>query len=217
MPRDGRRAFPPGRPWAWRAPSQAPAPAARVFPLRTAARRLTRECAPNRASRTGAKIMTTISPVLLAEDEESDVLFMERAFAKAGVMNPLIAVHNGSQVVAYLDGEGKYADRLKYPEPFLLLLDLKMPLMDGFEVLEWIQQKPRWRDGLPVIVLTASGHDPDLKRALDLGAHEYLIKPSDMHGLVTMVTALKLRWLESDLPRGLGHPPVHRLRREAAL
>jgi CheY-like chemotaxis protein len=154
--------------------------------------------------------MTTMGPVLLAEDEGNDVLFMERAFTKAGVQNSLIAVRNGREVVAYLDGQGRYADRLKHPEPFLLLLDLKMPLMDGFEVLEWIQEQPHWRDTLPVIVLTASGHDPDLKRALDLGAHEYLIKPGDMNGLVTMVTALKQRFLESDPPRRPGHPLAQR-------
>jgi DNA-binding response OmpR family regulator len=63
-------------------------------------------------------------------------------------------------------------------------------------VLEWIQQRPRWRDGLPVIVLTSSGQESDRKRALDLGAHGYLIKPGDAEGLVAMVASLRARFLD---------------------
>jgi CheY-like chemotaxis protein len=140
--------------------------------------------------------MIAARPVLLAEDEESDVLFMQRAFRKSGVRSSLIVVRDGRETVAYLEGQGKYADRQNYPEPSLLLLDLKLPVMDGFEVLEWIQERARWRDGLPVIVLTSSGQESDRKRALDLGAHGYLIKPADAEGLVGMVASLKARFLD---------------------
>jgi CheY-like chemotaxis protein len=147
--------------------------------------------------------MIAESPVLLAEDEEYDVEFMQHAFKKAGVSNALLVVRDGQETIAYLEGQGKYADRGGYPEPFLLLLDLKLPILDGFDVLEWIQQRPRWRDGLLVIVLTSSGQEPDRKRALDLGAHGYLIKPGDAEGLVAMVMALKTRFLD---PAASGGP-----------
>jgi CheY-like chemotaxis protein len=147
--------------------------------------------------------MIVVGPVLLAEDEEFDVVLMQRAFRRAEVRNDLIVVRDGREAVAYLEGQGKYAQRQDYPEPYLLLLDLKLPVMDGFEVLEWIQERPRWRDGLPVIVLTGSGQESDRKRALDLGAHGYLIKPTDADGLVGMVASLKTRFLD---PQGAPAP-----------
>ena len=140
--------------------------------------------------------MVTLSPVLLAEDEEFDVLMMQRAFRKAGVRNALIVVRDGPETIAYLEGQSKYSQRQDFLEPCLLLLDLKLPVLDGFQVLEWIQERPRWRDGLPIIVLTGSGQESDRKRALDLGAHGYLIKPADADGLVGMVASLKARFLE---------------------
>ncbi len=157
--------------------------------------------------------MIAVGPVLLAEDEEFDVLLMQRAFRRAEVRNDLIVVRDGREAVAYLEGQGKYAQRQNFPEPCLLLLDLKLPLMDGFEVLEWIQESPRWREGLPVIVLTGSGQETDRKRALDLGAHGYLIKPTDADGLVGMVDSLKTRFLDplpARAPRHEEAPLRHR-------
>jgi CheY-like chemotaxis protein len=140
--------------------------------------------------------MVTVGPVLLAEDEEFDVLLMQRAFRKAEVRNDLIVVRNGRETIDYLEGQGNYAQRQDFPEPYLLLLDLKLPVLDGFQVLEWIWERPRWRDGLPVIVLTGSGQESDRKRAVDLGAHGYLIKPTDADGLIGMVASLKARFLD---------------------
>ncbi|HWH72496.1 MAG TPA: response regulator [Candidatus Sulfotelmatobacter sp.] len=136
------------------------------------------------------------APVLLAEDEEHDVFFMQRAFTYTSVAQPLIALANGQEVISYLAGQEAYAERQHYPEPGLLLLDLNMPLVNGFEVLTWIRQHAPWRDSLPVLVLSSSGMETDKRKALELGAHEYLVKPSDFKGLLTLIADLKLRWLD---------------------
>jgi two-component system response regulator len=128
------------------------------------------------------------APVLYAEDEENDVFFMQEAWKRAEVRNPLIALPDGAAVIDYLN-------HLK-PKPSLLLMDLKMPRTDGFAVLAWLKKRRKWRDSLPVIVLSSSGQEKDIKRALDMGAHEYLMKPNGMENLVAVVRALKHRWLE---------------------
>src|SRR5205085_6420287 len=92
--------------------------------------------------------------ILIAEDREDDVLLIRRSLEKAVVPNPIQIVRNGEETIAYLTGEGKFANRDEYPLPGLLLLDLKMPRTDGFEVLSWIRQQPGLR-ALRVIVLTS--------------------------------------------------------------
>lgn len=142
--------------------------------------------------------MQNTSPVLLAEDEEHDIFFMRRAFDTAGVQNKLMAVQNGREVIRYLEGKGEYADRHQYPEPALLLVDLKMPLIDGFEVMSWIRSQPRWRDQLSILVFSSSAEEQDKRKAFELGAHEYLVKPSNFHELLTLVRDLKRRWLDTE-------------------
>ena len=100
-------------------------------------------------------------PILLAEDDKNDIFLMRRAFDSAGYLNPLCVVHNGQEVLDYLEGSGQFADRDKFPLPGLLLLDLKMPLMDGFDVLAWLRQRTQF-ENLPVVVLTASKLDEDV-------------------------------------------------------
>src|SRR5260370_9232565 len=95
------------------------------------------------------------SVILLAEDRYDDIFLIRRAFEKGGLLNPLQVVRNGEEVVAYLKGEGKFANRAEYPLPQLLLLDLKMPLMDGFDVLPWLRPHPSLR-ALRIDVLTSS-------------------------------------------------------------
>src|SRR5690242_6664241 len=97
-------------------------------------------------------------PILLAEDDKNDIFLMRRAFDNAGFHNPLFVVHNGQEVIDYLLGTGLFGNRAKYPLPGLLLLDLKMPLMDGYDVLEWIGQHSEF-DQMPVVVLTSSKID----------------------------------------------------------
>ena len=80
--------------------------------------------------------------ILLAEDDQNDVFFMQRAFSQARLLNPLKVVRDGEETIQYLQGEGVYADRVQYPFPVLLLLDLRMPRRNGFDVLEWLRQQP---------------------------------------------------------------------------
>jgi CheY-like chemotaxis protein len=133
--------------------------------------------------------------ILLAEDDADHVLLFRKACKEAQIVNPLHVVTNGDEVIHYLQGTGKYANRCEYPLPVLLLLDLKMPKRNGFEVLEWIRQQP----GLVrsrVIVLTVSGQIKDINRAYELGANSFLMKPVNFVELVEEMKAIKSYWLK---------------------
>ncbi len=133
--------------------------------------------------------------ILLAEDEESDALIMQRAMKKAGLHYPLQRVSNGEEAIHYLAGEGKYSDRHLHPFPSLLLCDLKMPRTNGFEVIEWVRARPKLRR-LPIIVLTASREHSDVNKAFDLGANSYVVKPTKIDHLVEVSKSLQQYWLE---------------------
>ena len=130
--------------------------------------------------------MTTI---LHVEDDPNDTLLLEHACRKAGVVFNLQAVSDGDQAIAYLRGLNAFSDRAKHPMPKLILLDLKMPRVSGFDVLTWLRSEDSLR-GLPVVVLTSSNHDADVKRAYDLGAKSYLAKPVGFDALVELVKTL---------------------------
>jgi CheY-like chemotaxis protein len=134
--------------------------------------------------------------ILYAEDEPDDVFFMERAF-KSDSEARLVTVIHGGEVLAYLTGEGQFSDRAKYPLPHLILLDLKMPVMDGFDVLKWIRSTPAV-SSIPVVVLTSSGNDKDKSRAAALGANGYLVKPGRPDKMHELITVFKEYWLKHD-------------------
>jgi CheY-like chemotaxis protein len=137
--------------------------------------------------------------ILLAEDETNDVFFMQRCFEKARLLNPLQVVNDGVQAMAYLKGEGEYADREKFPFPILMLLDLRMPRKSGFEVLEWRASQPGLKR-LPTVVLTSSKEGPDINRAYDLGANSYLVKPPQPEALAEMFQRLNSYWVALNVP-----------------
>ena len=110
------------------------------------------------------------------------------------VSQPGPSVRSGEEAVAYLSGEGKYANRTEYPLPVLVLLDLKMPGMDGFEFLTWIRQQEGIR-GLPVVVLTSSSELADVNRAYKLGANSFFVKELDFQGLVDFTKLFQSHWL----------------------
>lgn len=132
--------------------------------------------------------------ILLAEDLEDDVLLIRRAFRKGGINNPLQVVRDGEETIAYLKGEGKYANRAEYPLPDLLLLDLKMPHKDGFEVLQWIRGQPGLKS-LRVVVLTSSEDLREVNHAYELGANSFLVKPLEFENFVETSMFLKQYWL----------------------
>jgi CheY-like chemotaxis protein len=132
--------------------------------------------------------------ILLAEDREDDILLTRRAFARARIVNPVFVVRDGEECISYLKGDGRFSNRDEYPLPALLLLDLKMPRKDGFDVLHWI----RWQPGLSnlrVIVLTSSDRIWDVNRAYALGANSFLVKPHDFTDMTSMLQTLRNDWI----------------------
>ncbi|HEX9394785.1 MAG TPA: response regulator [Gemmatimonadales bacterium] len=132
--------------------------------------------------------------ILLVEDDANDVILIRRAFAKAEIKNPVYTVEDGDAAVAYLAGEGTYANRGDHPLPGVVLLDLKLPRRSGLEVLQWVRQSPTLRR-LPVVVLTSSRESADVNRAYDLGANSYLVKPVGFDALTDLVRILQGYWV----------------------
>jgi CheY-like chemotaxis protein len=130
------------------------------------------------------------SVILVAEDDENDVFLIRRAFHQAQFENPLEVVRTGEDAINYLQGAHPFEDRDRYPTPALVLLDLKMPRKNGFEVLAWIRQHSEF-NSLAVVVLTSSQESADINRAYALGANSYLVKPANFLSLVDMINRLK--------------------------
>lgn len=133
--------------------------------------------------------------ILLVEDDPNDILLIERAFRKAGLRHLLKVAEGGEQAVAYISGQGGYANRERFPMPFLVLLDLKMPGTDGFEVLQWIRAEPGCKR-LLVVVLTSSNLQADVDRAYELGANSYLVKPVEFNQMHNLLQRFEVYWAE---------------------
>jgi CheY-like chemotaxis protein len=142
--------------------------------------------------------------ILLVEDDENDAMLLRMAFERNGIVNPVQWVKDGLEAVAYLNGEGIYADRAKYPFPEVLLVDLKMPRMTGLELLAWINEHPEFRV-IPTIVMTSSRQELDIESAYKLGANTYLTKPIAFDDLAKMVNLTHAYWAMSAKPK-----PKHR-------
>ncbi|HEX5692724.1 MAG TPA: response regulator [Roseiflexaceae bacterium] len=132
--------------------------------------------------------------ILLVEDSNDDVILVRRALSKAQVSNPIQVVGDGEAAIEYLQGRPPFNDRVQYPFPSLMLLDLKLPRSSGFEVLTWVRNQPRIKY-LPVIALTASRNDDDITRAYDLCINSYLVKPLAPPALSSMLRTLSEYWL----------------------
>ena len=136
--------------------------------------------------------------ILQVEDDANDVFFLQKAMKKVGVTNPIQVASDGQQAIDYLKGTGKFADRLQFPLPCLVLLDLKLPHVMGLDVLKWIRQQPE----LPVIVviLSSSKEEADIATAYRLRANGYLVKPPDLDKLLDMAKSIKDFWLTQNNP-----------------
>jgi len=134
--------------------------------------------------------------VLAAEDEESDVFLLKMAFKAAGVPNPLTVVRDGEEAIAYLNGDAPYNDRFRHPLPGMLLLDLNMPRLNGFDVLSWLASHPDLKS-LPAVVLSSSAQDSDIEKARKLGAVDYRLKPTGLNNLITLLQEIVPQWLKS--------------------
>lgn len=114
--------------------------------------------------------------LLLVEDNPDDVFLMRRALKKTGLDCPMHIVTDGRQAVDYLSGNAEYGDRSRFPLPTLVFLDLKLPYLNGFEVLKWIREDAALKT-LDVFILTSSPEERDKEKASRLGAKAYLVKP----------------------------------------
>jgi len=132
--------------------------------------------------------------ILLVEDREDDIILISKAFKEARLLNPLQIVRDGEEAIDYLKGTGKYSNRAEYPLPELILLDLKMPRIDGFEVLRWVRAQPTLK-ALRIVVLTSSDQINDVTLAYHLGANSFLVKPLSFVDFVQTGKTLKGYWL----------------------
>lgn len=135
-------------------------------------------------------------PVLYAEDNSNDAFFMQRAFKHAGVPNSLFVLKDGGQVIQYLEKEA-LDEHKDLPHCCLLLLDLKLPVKTGFEVLQWVREHPKF-SSLPVVVVSASGQQLDIDLARKLGVSDYIIKPSNPTSLIEIVRGRLERWIKNE-------------------
>jgi CheY-like chemotaxis protein len=127
--------------------------------------------------------------ILLAEDIDDEVLLMRILLRKCRVLNPLQAVSNGDEAIDYLQGAGIYVNRTLYPVPVLLLLDLKMPVRGGIEVLKWLQAQ--CKPAFPTIVLTGLSDFRMVDQARQLGAHTFLMKPIEQADFLPLIKDFK--------------------------
>jgi two-component system response regulator len=132
--------------------------------------------------------------ILLVEDNPSDIALTERALKKNNITNRLVVAHDGQEGLDYLFGEGAWAAREDLTLPVLVLLDLKLPRLDGLEVLRQIRADPRTHR-VPVVILTSSREEQDIAAGYDLGVNSYIRKPVDFHQFAEVIRQLGLYWL----------------------
>jgi len=139
--------------------------------------------------------------VLMAEDETHDIVATQRAWKKAHITNPLYIVKDGEECLEFLHQRGKYHQSETAPRPGILLLDIKMPRMDGLAVLKQIKEDKELRR-LPVIMLTSSKAEEDRFKSYDLGVNAYIVKPVGFANLSAAVRTINLFWELVELPGG---------------
>jgi len=137
--------------------------------------------------------------ILVAEDDPNDLELLRHVVADNGVQVNFQSAHDGEQVINYLRGEGKFADRTEHPIPDIIVLDLKMPRVNGFEVLQWLRREPGLTR-IPVVVLSGSGLETDIEEAYRLGANTYFTKPGQLAELRKIIGSLIDYWRRSQRP-----------------
>lgn len=131
--------------------------------------------------------------VLLVEDDLNDIFLVKRAFKMANLETPLQVVTDGEEATHYLSGDGKYSNRKAYPIPKLIVMDIKMPRMTGFDVLEWIKKDGALRR-IPVIIVSSSNRPEDIDRAYELGANAYMVKPVSYRAVERLFETITHYW-----------------------
>ena len=149
----------------------------------------------------------SLSPVLLAEDNPEDVFLIRRAFLDNNIQNPLQVVENGLDAIHYLAGEAPFADRDTFPFPALCLLDLKMPVKDGLDVLRWLHEHPSVSGRLPVVIMSSAEFPDETQAAYEMAIQACLVKPMEYAELRERIRILKEYWLDYEAPEMGGSVP----------
>ncbi|HZQ20048.1 MAG TPA: response regulator [Terriglobales bacterium] len=137
--------------------------------------------------------------ILLVEDEPSDAHLILQGLERAKVLNPTVHLTNGNDARRYLRGEGEFDDRIKYPIPALILLDLKLLCLTGIQLLQWLHVQ-RELKRIPLVILTADGRKETVNAAYDLGANSYLIKPGNATDIIRMIKVIQSYWMALNEP-----------------
>ncbi len=137
--------------------------------------------------------------ILLVEDLRTDAILIQRALKKGGIATPIKWVRDGQEALDYLFRHGSYENQEDYPMPGIILLDLKLPKVNGFEVLKKVKNTEKLKR-IPIVVLTASDQTKDIDTAYDAGANSYLVKPVTLSAFIEVASKIKLYWLLSNKP-----------------
>ena len=138
-------------------------------------------------------------PILLVEDNKHDIKFVQRAWKIHQISNPLMVVPHGQACLDYLRNQGDYTDKEKNPHPGIILMDIRMPVLDGIETLKLIKSDPNFQT-IPVIMLTTSKEERDRVESYKLGANTFIQKPVDFENFADAIRAVKVYWTISELP-----------------
>jgi len=144
-------------------------------------------------------------PVLLVEDSEDDAILMQRAFEQVRASSRVHWVDNGNDAILYLCGHREFGDRNRFPMPALVLLDLKLPVKNGFEVLRWLRSYPAFAT-IPVVVFSDCFDTRIVQRAYELGANSFLRKPHKNELRRQLVEALQNYWLSVNIRAAVPQP-----------
>ena len=134
--------------------------------------------------------------ILLVDDSDDDAFFFGRAVARVGKAIQTQRAQNGQEAIDYLIGEGRFSDRQKFPMPHLIVLDLKMPVCDGFDFLAWKHSRPALAS-IPAVVMTSSSMDEDVRRSYELGAHSFTTKLVSSDRLCERISVLRDWWFQN--------------------
>jgi CheY-like chemotaxis protein len=144
--------------------------------------------------------------ILVVEDNDDHVFLLRHAFQKAGILNHVQVASTGEDAIAYLAGSGRYSDWNEFPLPSIVLLDLKLPVMNGFDVLRWIRKQPGLK-ALRVAMLTSSALDKEINTAYEVGANVFLTKPVELDKLIEMMKVFRAHWLDFAQAPQVSRPP----------
>src|SRR5580765_327770 len=137
--------------------------------------------------------------ILLAEDDSNDAELFEAAIKRSGLATRLIVARDGQEAIDYLSGNEPFADRARFPFPNLLIMDIRMPNVDGFHLLVWLRTHPQC-SVIPTLIFSASDQPEDVRKAYQLGANSYITKPSQLNELVHLIRVVYDYWHHCEAP-----------------